>query len=318
MQEKIKIQKGFIQIPIIAIIASAIVVSGIVYGAVEYNKTSKLIKEAEKLSKEEKYNEAINKLELLQKRLSGKVLNQKINNELERNKKLLEDKSEYAKGMEEFNKGNWEKAKELLSKVSEISPYYQDAKSKIEEAQNKMMNEKISEAVNKAKTEIQNQQTKQLIENPPLLQNNSTEQSNENEYYITKEDIANFIEIDTIYDRYGKPQLRLLGNGRLVDFNGKSIGFLQDNNLYNYDGKHVGWYEGGIMRDHQGYYVGFGERVTDYIHLLLPLKQLKPLATIPEIEPSRPILEIPPLHPLNFLRWSEINPIDLFFINQQF
>jgi outer membrane protein assembly factor BamD (BamD/ComL family) len=149
MEEKIKIQKGFIQIPIlIVIIVSVIVVSGIGYGAVEYNKTSKLINEAEKLSKEEKYDEAINKLEFAK---SGWIINvlgvkkQKIVNEIENNKKLLEDKSEYAKGMEEFNKENWEKAKELLSKVSEISPYYQDAKSKIEEAQNKIINEKVTE-----------------------------------------------------------------------------------------------------------------------------------------------------------------------------
>jgi putative effector of murein hydrolase len=47
MKEKIKTQKGFIQIPIlIAIIVSVVVVSGIGYGTIEYNKTSKIINEA--------------------------------------------------------------------------------------------------------------------------------------------------------------------------------------------------------------------------------------------------------------------------------
>jgi tetratricopeptide (TPR) repeat protein len=193
MKEKIKTQKGFSQILIlITIIISVVVASGISYGVVEYNKISKLINEAEKLSKEEQYDEAINKLESAKSCWVNNVLGikkQEIINEIDNNKKLLESKSEYTQGVEEFNKGNWEKAKELLSKISEISPYYQDAKSKVEEAQNKIMNEKINEAVNKAKIEIQNQQTKQPIENSPLLQNNSTEQSNE----ITSADLQRIL-----------------------------------------------------------------------------------------------------------------------------
>jgi len=151
MEEKIKTKKGFIQIPIlIAIIVSVVVTSGIGYGAIEYHKTSKIIKEAEQLAKEEKYDEAIGKLEIAQNKFLGKtILKQKITAELEINKKLLEDKTEYTQGIEEFNKGNWEKAKELLSKVSENSPYYQDAKNKIEEAQKKIIEEKVAEIVKK-------------------------------------------------------------------------------------------------------------------------------------------------------------------------
>jgi len=148
MNQKNKTKKGFIQIPIvIAIIVSVIVVSGIGYGVIEYTKTSKLIKEAEKLSKEEKYGEAINKLEFAQKRLVGKILNKKINTELEKNKKLLEDQTEYTQGIEEFNKGNWERAKELLLKVSENFPHYQDAKNKIEETEKKILEEKAAEKI---------------------------------------------------------------------------------------------------------------------------------------------------------------------------
>ena len=34
------------------------------------------------------------------------------------------------------------------------------------------------------------------------------------------------MEIDVIYDRYGKPVFRLLSNGRVVKFNGVNAGFL--------------------------------------------------------------------------------------------
>jgi hypothetical protein len=197
MKERIKTKNGFLQIPITIWILLVIVAIGIGYGTGEYFKTSKIIKETEELTKEEKYDEAIKELEFLKNKLFGKILSQKISAELEKNKKLLEDKTEYTQGIEEFNKGNWEKAKDLLSKVSEISPYYQDAKSKIEEIQNKIINEKIAEAVNKAKTEIRNQQNTQSIENPPLSQNNqnqkeqnnSKEQSNE----ITSADLQKIL-----------------------------------------------------------------------------------------------------------------------------
>ncbi|XOB46636.1 MAG: transglutaminase-like domain-containing protein [Candidatus Nealsonbacteria bacterium] len=157
MNQKIKTQKGFIQTPLlIGIIVSIIVATGIGYGAIEYNKTSKIIREAEQLTKEEKYDEAIAKLELVQNKLFGKMIfKQNISTKLDTNKKLLEDQSEYTQGIEEFNQGKWEAAKDLLSKVSEVSPYYQDAKSKIEEAQNKITEEQVAEAVNKAKEEAQ-------------------------------------------------------------------------------------------------------------------------------------------------------------------
>jgi hypothetical protein len=152
MKEKIKTQKGFIQIPLlIAIIISIVIATGVGYGAIEYNKTSKIIKEAKQLSQEEKYEEAIKKLESAQNKLLGKIiLKQKINTELDTNKKLFEDKKEYTQGLEEFNKGNWEKAKELLSKVSENFPHYQDVKNKLEEIQSKITERQISEAVTQA------------------------------------------------------------------------------------------------------------------------------------------------------------------------
>ena len=155
MKEKIN-QKGFIQIPIlIAIIVSITAISVGGYGGFEYYKTSKIVKEAEQLTKEEKYDEAIKKLELVPNKWVGKLLKQKITNKIEENKKLLEDKLEYTQGIEEFNKRNWERAKELLSKVSENSPYYRDAKNKLNEVENRLIEEKVAEKVKRIEKESQ-------------------------------------------------------------------------------------------------------------------------------------------------------------------
>jgi hypothetical protein len=148
---KIKLTKS----SIIILLTGIILVSGIGCGVGEYFKISKIIRETEQLTKEEKYDEAIQELEILKNTLFGKILSQKINTELEKNKRLLEDKIEYTQGLEEFNKENWEQAKELLSKVSENSPYYQDAKNKIEEAQKKIIEKQIAEEVKKETKIIQ-------------------------------------------------------------------------------------------------------------------------------------------------------------------
>jgi hypothetical protein len=148
MEEKIKTKKGFIQIPIlIAIIVSIAVVSGIGYGAIEYHKTSKIIKESEQLTKEERYDEAIKKLEVTQNKFLGKtILKQKINAELEKNKKLLADKTKYNEGVNKLNEGDLQGSIDLLSELPENSFYYQKAQTKIEEAKRKMLEEELSEA----------------------------------------------------------------------------------------------------------------------------------------------------------------------------
>lgn len=153
MKEKIKFQKGFIQLPIIIVVTvSLLAITGIGYGMLEYHKASKIVEEADQLSKKEKYNEAIEKLKLAQDKWFIKILGikrEEISDKIERNKELFEDKLEYTQGIEEFNKGNWEKAKELLLKVSENSPYYQEAKNKLNEIQSKITERQISEVIAK-------------------------------------------------------------------------------------------------------------------------------------------------------------------------
>jgi len=83
MKEKIKTQKGFIQIPLLVmVIVFIVIVGGIGYGVIKHNKTSKIIREVEQPK-----NLGIKK--------------QEITDGLDRNKKLLEDKSEYIQGIEE-------------------------------------------------------------------------------------------------------------------------------------------------------------------------------------------------------------------------
>ncbi len=60
---KIKTQKGFIQIPLLArVIISVIGAGGVGYGINEYSNVSKSINRAENLAKEEKYNDEISKI----------------------------------------------------------------------------------------------------------------------------------------------------------------------------------------------------------------------------------------------------------------
>ena len=147
MKEKIS-QKGFIQIPLlIGIIASILVTSGAGYGAFEYNKTSNLVKEASQLAKEEKYSEANDKLEVANNSIIVKTLSikkQEINNQIEENKKLAEDKSSYDEGLITLSNNDFQGAINILSALPENSFYYQKAQTKIEESKRMIVEGKLS------------------------------------------------------------------------------------------------------------------------------------------------------------------------------
>ncbi len=122
-------------------------------------------------------------------------------------------------------------------------------------------------------------------------------------------------EIDVIYNRYGTPVLRLMDNGRILNFNGKNVGFQDDfGNLFSYKGKHVGWLENGIMRDHNGACVGFGQNPTDVPRPFLPFKQFKPFPGFPQFEPFRPFKQFSPFKPFKQFAWSDTEPENLFFL----
>ena len=97
MKEKIKTQKSFIQIPLlIGIIVFSVVASGAGYGVFEYKKASSLLKEAEVLTKQEKYTEAKEKLELVQNSWLVKNLGikkQEVGSKIEEIKIRIEEKN---------------------------------------------------------------------------------------------------------------------------------------------------------------------------------------------------------------------------------
>ena len=117
-----------------------------------------------------------------------------------------------------------------------------------------------------------------------------------------------------IFDKDGNPILILHKNGRLVNFNGKSVGFLDGDSVFDYNGRHRGWFKNGVLRDHDGFCVGFTKRAKDSSVPVFPITKIPPIPSIAEIEPIRPIKSAKPIKPIKKLSWSNFDPISLFKI----
>ncbi|OGI17017.1 MAG: hypothetical protein A3J63_03230 [Candidatus Moranbacteria bacterium RIFCSPHIGHO2_02_FULL_40_12b] len=116
----------------------------------------------------------------------------------------------------------------------------------------------------------------------------------------------------TIFDKNGNPSLVLLKNGRLVNFDGRSIGFLYGNSVYDYNGSHRGWLESGVLRDHDGYCVGVVRGARTISTPIFPVTKVAPVIGITEIEPIKPIKAIKPVSPIKKIGWSDFSPLSLF------
>jgi len=132
------------------IIVSLILVSliGTTFGASEYHKISKIVKEAGQFTKKEKYEEALGKLNLAQTSWFVKnlgVKKQEITNKQQENEKLSEELSKYNQGLDKFDKGNYQEAIDLFSEIPENSFYSDNAKLKTEEAKRKIVEEELGE-----------------------------------------------------------------------------------------------------------------------------------------------------------------------------
>lgn len=156
-------KKGFIQIPFLVWIIASIITAGTGYSAIEYYKISKLIEEAKQLTNEEKYEDAIKKLESIQNKWFIKnigIKKQIIIDEIGDNKKFF-------LGTEEFNKGNWQEAVNIFSEIPKQSFYYQKAQTKIEETKRKSVEEEFSEekiARTEAEKKAKEETSKRIIE----------------------------------------------------------------------------------------------------------------------------------------------------------
>ena len=119
-------------------------------------------------------------------------------------------------------------------------------------------------------------------------------------------------EMGMIYDQGGQARLMIFPDGRLMDFKGRSIGFLDSGSVYDYKGNHCGWYEEGILRDKSGDCVGFGDQIVDILHPLLPPKKIRSTPSLVEMEPKRPEIRINPPKLRQTANWSTLSPISLF------
>ena len=114
-------------------------------------------------------------------------------------------------------------------------------------------------------------------------------------------------EIDVIWDENGTARYRLLKDRRLVDFDGHTIAWVdEDGFVYDYKGHYKAFYENGILRDQEGAVIGQGQDPVGP-KPILPNKGLIPEATRPEKPPTKPKLtkdKDSPKKPVASLLWS--------------
>jgi len=113
-------------------------------------------------------------------------------------------------------------------------------------------------------------------------------------------------EIDVLWDENGNARYRILKSGRMVDFEGKSLGFIdEEGNIFDYkDGRQLAFYENGILRDVDGAVVALGQEPAG-AKPVLPDKGLIPSATEPETEPKKPKPKKAAKKPAPGLLWSK-------------
>jgi hypothetical protein len=112
-------------------------------------------------------------------------------------------------------------------------------------------------------------------------------------------------EVDVIWDENGTARYRILKDRRIVDFDGRNLGWLDEaGNIIDYKGHHRAFYENGIMRDPQGLVIGLGKDPNGP-HPVLPNKGLIPETTKAEAAPKKPKPKKVLKKPVASLLWSE-------------
>ena len=147
MDWKKKAKKPWIKILLTVI--GILVIAGLSIGVVkanDYYQVKKLVKIADELNKQEKYQEAIEKLHLTQNRWTVELAREQINTKLNQNLKLLEDQNNFNAGKSFFDQSKWQEAKDSYAKVSDEFPHYQEAQDKIKECQTRIDEQKAEES----------------------------------------------------------------------------------------------------------------------------------------------------------------------------
>lgn len=128
--------------------SSLLLIGGGLFG-LNFAVASKLNRISE-LTKAGNYEEAIFSIEVLQKNWMVKDLRIKqkvVGNALTLNQQLLKDKVSYELGIEAVNNKSWDEARLLLGNISQIFPKHGEAKNKLEEVEDKLIQERIESAV---------------------------------------------------------------------------------------------------------------------------------------------------------------------------
>lgn len=125
--------KGVISIAVVIGILAGVLVLGFGgYKTVNHFQTTGLIKQAEELETNEKYEEAIELLEKAKIKASADDLKKKINDKLNENEQLILDRDNYYQGVKKAESGDWQGAMELWAKISENSIYSKKVKTENE------------------------------------------------------------------------------------------------------------------------------------------------------------------------------------------
>ena len=122
---------------------SLVVILGVVgvsaYAGVNYLQSSNLAAEGKSLLVAEKYDQAIEKYALAMSKWVPEKFKNSYTQGLEQAQKLQTEVEAYEKGIEYYDEEKWVEAKQKLEQISEGSKYYSDAKEKINNIGDKLV-----------------------------------------------------------------------------------------------------------------------------------------------------------------------------------
>lgn len=98
----------------------------------------------------------------------------------------------------------------------------------------------------------------------------------------------------TLFDQNGRPLAYIATDDDLTiyTFNGEPLAYLDNkNNIYGFNGRHLGWFEENTIWDHQGQKVGFTKKSCPVYTQFEPFKgfkQFKPFKGFKQFAPFKP------------------------------
>lgn len=98
----------------------------------------------------------------------------------------------------------------------------------------------------------------------------------------------------TLFGNHGEPIAYIEDNKEkaIFSFNGEPLAYIdEDQNIYGFNGKHLGWFEDQIVLNHEGLKVGFTKTTSPAFTQFEPFKgfkQFKPFKSFKEFAPFKP------------------------------